>query len=121
MKRMLLLVALVLLPVIALAQSADKPFLPMGATTNVAVTGTAATLTLPSNPFPGSQWQVVLTCAGTQTCFFRNDGVTATVSNAMPVIANGQFIVSLTAATTTLSVIASTTGSTLYATAGLGL
>lgn len=118
MKRILTLATLALLSMLALAE--ELPFRPMGATTNVVVTGTAASLALPTNPFPGFAYQVTLSCIGTQTCFFRNDGTTATVSNAMPVLANGQYVISLTNATTTLSVIGASTGSTLYATVGSG-
>jgi len=97
------------------------PFIPRS-TANVAVTGTAQDLTLPtstSTPEQGLK-QIVLTAVGTQTVFFRWDGTTVTVSNGMPVLANSQFVISVPVATTALSVIAAAPGSTAYATLGAG-
>lgn len=95
------------------------PFVPQ-ATSSVAVTGTAQTLSLGTTTLPSTLSQVMLTNVGTQTVFYRTDGTTATTSNGMPVMANARVLISVPFGTTALSVISSTTGSTLYATVGVG-
>jgi hypothetical protein len=103
---------------LSLALSAGaEPFRP-AETSNIAVTGTAQSLTLPAPSV--SLRQVVLTNVGTQTVFYRDDGTTATAANGMPLLANSQVVVSIKNNTTALSVIAATTGSTLYVTVGAG-
>jgi hypothetical protein len=114
----LFLLTAVLAASAAIAQTLS-PFLPQG-TANIAVTASAQTLTLPAPVVPGILSQLVLTNIGTQTVFARWDGTTATVSNAMPLLANSQVIVSVPTTTTALSVISASTGSTLYATIGAG-
>jgi hypothetical protein len=119
------LFALFLAALIAFPAAAQlNPFTPVS-TASIAVTGTAQTLTLPlANT--GMARQVVLSNVGTQTVFLVCDGIngtsptTATTSNGMPMLANTQIVISLGAAVISCSVIASTTGSTLYATGGSG-
>lgn len=102
-------------------------FLPTGPTVNIAVSGTAQNLVLPTatstgltaNQVATLSQNVVLTNVGTQTVFFRV-GATATVSNAMPLLPNSQVVISVPSSGATASVIAATTGSTLYATVGYG-
>lgn len=89
-------------------------FSPSGNTVNVAVTGTAQNLALTA----GSH-NVRLANIGPQTLFLRFDGVTATVSNGMPMAPNTVEMFAKGSAST-ISVIAATTGSTLYATSGDG-
>jgi hypothetical protein len=105
------------------------PFVPIGPTTNLAVTGTAANITLPTAGAAPTQvastvdfglYSYVLTNNGTQTVFIRCDGTTATASNAMPLFANTQVVISLAKSVTACSAIAGATGSTLYATVGAG-
>ena len=91
-------------------------FSPRANTVNVAVTGTAQDLALPSIPGEGST--IRLSNVGTQTVFI-NFFTTATVSNAMPMTNTSSIIVDK-GALSSISVIASTTGSTLYATVGIG-
>jgi hypothetical protein len=88
-------------------------------TTNLAVTSSAQNITLPSAQAGPVSRQIVFSNVGTQTVFFRCDGATATVSNAMPIMANSQFILTHSSAAT-CSAIAVGTGSTLYATSGIG-
>lgn len=116
--------ALLLLATIANAQTLEA-FRPTGATANLVVTGTAQMLALPTvtaeNVSPDNRHsrQLILTNIGTQTVFVRLDGVTATVSNALPLLANSQVVIT-GANAPSASVIAATTGSTLYATVGAG-
>ena len=115
MKRLLALFAA--LPIFAAAQL--SPFAQFAqSTVNVAVTGTAQNLTIATAEV--SARQVVFTNVGTQTVFFRCDGVTATSSNAMPLLSNSQVVLTIPGPQTTCSAIASTTGSTMYATVGSG-
>jgi hypothetical protein len=89
-------------------------------TTNLAVTSSAQNITLPSaQAGPVSRQIVFSQTSGTQTVFIRCDGATATVSNAMPIMANSQFILTHSSAAT-CSAIAVGTGSTLYTTSGIG-
>ena len=89
-------------------------FSPMGDTVNVAVTGTAQSLTLTVG-----NYNVRLANVGTQTIFVRFDGTTATATNALPMLPNTVEMFAK-GASTAISVIAGTTGSTLYATTGVG-
>jgi hypothetical protein len=123
MKLLRSMLAAVLAAAALLASAQQAPFMPIG-TTNVAVTGTAQTLTMPN--LAGATRQMVFTNVGTQTVFFVCDGTnsasptTATASNGMPIMANSQFVTTLNNAIVSCSVIAAGTGSTLYATSGFG-
>lgn len=90
-------------------------FSPIGDTVNIAVTATAQTLTFTAPPSGQITGAVRLVNAGTQTVFARFDGVTATVANGLPILPNTEHLAAGGAA---VSVIAGTTGSTLYATCG---
>lgn len=125
MKRLFAVLAAALLAVAAQA----FPFVPVGPTTNLAVTASAQSITLPTVVSTPSSVRYaadfglqsyVLSNLGTQTVFLRCDGTTATASNAMPLLANAQVVVSLDKSVTTCSAIAASTGSTLYATVGAG-
>lgn len=124
MKRFFAAIAACLLSAAALAA---PPLFPLG-TTNVAVTGTAATLTLSTATTSArirsidnlGLKQLVLTNVGTQTVFVTVDGTTATAANGMPLLPNSQVVVSVDFSQATVSAIASSTGSTLYATLGIG-
>ena len=97
-----------------------NPFQPIGATANIAVTGTAQSFSLPTAiDDPIGLRQYVLTNVGTQTVFVLVSG-TATTANGYPLLANTKETISLDGSVTALSVIAGSTGSTLYATAGFG-
>lgn len=121
MKRLLALFVSALFALSALAQQA--PFTPV-ATTSIAVTASAQTHTLPN--VAGATRQMVFTNVGTQTVFFLCDGTlqtaptTVTSSNGMPIGAGVAFIVTLPYQITRCSVIAGSTGSTLYTTSGFG-
>lgn len=95
-----------------------NPFQVLGATTNLAVTGSAQSLTLPQISDGGLR-QYVLTVIGSQPVFVLTGG-TATVNNAMPLLPGSQVSVSVDSAVTSISAIAAATGSTLYATVGYG-
>jgi hypothetical protein len=86
-------------------------------TTNIAVTATNQTFTLPTRSAGG---QVLLTNVGTQTVFIALGTVTSVATTSMPLIANTSRVISVPDGVTTLSVIAANTGSTLYATDGIG-
>jgi hypothetical protein len=92
-------------------------FAQTGATVNVAVTGSAQNLTFTA-PATNTSPVLRLCNIGTQTVFI-NFQATATVSNGIPLLANSAETFEQ-GSTTTLSVIAATTGSTLYATTGFG-
>ena len=92
-------------------------FAQIGATVNVAVTGTAQTLT-PTPPATNVDATVRLANIGTQTVFV-NFQATATTANGIPILANSVEVFALGAAAS-LSVIAAAVGSTLYATTGMG-
>lgn len=118
MKKLIVSIFLLLVSVCASAQMI--PFSPL-TTVNVVVTGTAQTLALPTDQSGVTSAQVVIQNVGTQTVFFRTDGTTATASNGMPIQAGQAFVITITNKLFSLSVIAATTGSTLYATVGVGL
>jgi hypothetical protein len=105
------------------------PFVATGPTTNLVVTGTAQSITLPSVSSVPAQistisdaglYSYILTNLGTQTVFVRCDGTTPTVSNAMPLLANSQVVIGIAKSVTACQAIAATTGSTVYATVGAG-
>jgi len=91
-------------------------FSPRAATVNTAVTGTAASLTLPA--ILGEASTVRLINVGTQTIFISFI-TTATVDNGLPLLSNTSIVVDK-GSLASVSVIAGTTGSTLYATVGVG-
>ncbi len=99
-----------------------RAFRPLADTQNVVVTGTAQTLTL--NYQIGTNAMRVCNI-GTQTVFFfindTTSAKTATVSAAMPIPAGNTEVFTLGNGAINLSIIASTTGSTLYVTQGEGL
>lgn len=116
------------LAAVAIAASAF-PFVPTGPTTNLVVTASAQSLTLPTVLSVPSQastvtdfglYSYLLVNIGTQTVFFRCDGVTATVSVGTPIAAGMAYVISLDKTVTACSAIAGSTGSTLYATVGRG-
>lgn len=92
-------------------------FSPIGATVNIAVTGSAQTLTFTQEVSGATNLR--LANVGTQTVFVRTDGVTATAAAGMPILANSVEVIDK-GSRATLSVIAGATGSTLYATTGFG-
>lgn len=99
----------------------NKPFNPVNggsATTNVAVTGTAANVTISaSHPWATT---VRLANIGTQAIFVQFGG-TATSTTSMPMAPNTvEYMTLPNDGGTTISAIAGTTGSTLYATLGVG-
>jgi hypothetical protein len=122
MLRRFLLACLAGLALCANAQTIN-PFQPQDgvSTTSLAVTGTAQNITLPVGSPAGAYRQLVFTAVGTVTIFYRCDGVTATVANSMPMLANSQFIVTIPGSVLTCSVIAGGVGTTLYATSGFGV
>jgi hypothetical protein len=88
-------------------------------TSNIVVTGSNQTFTL--SPTVGSDGGTVrMTNIGTQTVFVALGTVTASLTTSMPVLANSIETFSLPGGVNTLSVIAASTGSTLYATVGQG-
>lgn len=98
-----------------------RAFRPLAATQNIAVTAAAQTVTL--NYSLGTV--AIRFCnIGTQTVFilFGEDTQTAaTVSNAIPIPAGQTEIFTASTDTVSFSVIAASTGSTLYTTVGEGL
>ncbi len=88
-------------------------------TTNIAVTGSSQQLTLPSISNQGATG--VFTNIGTQTVFIAYNSVTASVSTCMPLLANTSRTLSIPPGVSQISVIAGTTGSTLYVTVGDGV
>lgn len=89
-------------------------FTPFGATVNLAVTGTAQSLTVPGNP---STLRVAN--VGAQVIFVRLDGVTATLAAGLPILPNTVETFDSRGASS-ISAIAGGTGSTLYVTPGAG-
>ena len=100
-----------------------QPFQPAptaSSTTALAVTESNHTMTL--SPNGGAQTRSVrLANIGTQTVFVALGTVTSSVTRSMPVLANSVEVFTLPGGVTTLSVIAASTGSTLYATIGDGV
>lgn len=103
-----------------------QPFKPIdtaSTTTNAAVTGSSAQITLPSMPNAsgtGNPVQFRFTNIGTQTIFWAWGTVTASVSTSTPMLSNTCEVFTAPDGITTISVIAATTGSTLYVTGGFG-
>lgn len=88
-------------------------------TVNIAVTATSQTLTFsPIVPVGGGNLRLVN--IGTQTVFVCRGTSTATTTGCMPILPNSEFVMTVSGQVTSLSVIAATTGSTLYASVGHG-
>jgi hypothetical protein len=103
-----------------------KPALTAATTLNGAVTGSSAQITLPtplatSPGGTGNPWQVRFANIGTQTIFWAWGNVTATAATSTPMLANSVEVFTCPEGITQVSVIAGGTGSTLYATAGMGV
>ena len=100
-----------------------QPFQPAptaASTTALDVTAEDQTMTL--SPNGGTQTRSLrLANIGTQTVFVALGTVHSSVTTSMPVLANSVEVFTLPGGITTLSVIAETTGSTLYATIGDGV
>lgn len=97
-----------------------RAFRPLAATQNTVVTATAQTVTL--NYTLGTN-SVRFVNVGTAVVFVLQGEVSqtaATVSNAIPILPNTERILTFSQGTTTYSVIAAGTGSTLYSTVGEG-
>jgi hypothetical protein len=97
----------------------DRAFEPIGATQNVAMDGTAKTITL-AQAAGDRNTSVNIVVSGTQTAFVRLDGTTPTTANAKPMLANTDQTLSMPAGGTTVKLIG-TAGSTVYVTAGRGV
>lgn len=98
-----------------------RAFRPLAATQNIAVTASAQTQTLNYNL---GVFAVRFCNIGTQTVFIlvgESSQTAATVTNAVPIPSGQTEIFTFSAGTTTFSVIAAATGSTLYTTVGEGL
>ena len=99
------------------------PFQPAAgaaSTSNIAVTAVSQTLVLsPSVGSDGGSMRVAN--IGSQTIFIALGTVTANASTSMPMLANSIETFSLPGGVNTLSVIAPATGSTIYATVGIGI
>lgn len=92
-------------------------FLPNGDTQNVAMDGTAKTITIArQSDIEGS---VNLVVVGTATAFVRLDGTVPTTSNAKPLLASTDQSIGLPAGSTTVKLIGAA-GSTVYVTPGTG-
>lgn len=111
MKKILLSLALACAALAAAAQSIT----PYGTPTNVAVSASAQSLSVPSVAKGGAgSMELMATCIGTVTCFYRYDGVTATTANAYPLPAGQSQPMKIPANTGNLSVISTGAGSTFY-------
>jgi hypothetical protein len=95
-------------------------FEPTGLTQNAAVTGSAATITLPAklSDFDGS---VRLLVIGTVTVFVTLEGTTPTTSNGIPLRPDQPESFKMPTGQLAIKHIASGAGSTLYVTPGKGL
>ena len=100
-----------------------NPFQPVptaASTTALAVTESNQTLTL--SPNGGSMTRSMrIAVIGNQTVFVALGTVTSSVTTSMPILANSVEVFTLPAGLTTLSVIATATGSTIYVTVGEGI
>ncbi len=99
-----------------------RAFRPLADTQNVVVTGSPQTLTL--NYQVGTNAMRVCNI-GTQTVFFvindATSGKTASVTTSTPIPAGNTEVFTLGNGAVNLSIVAATTGSTLYVTQGEGL
>jgi hypothetical protein len=97
----------------------SRPFQPIAATQNAAVTSTPATITL-THAGADVSGTVRIANIGTQTVFIRLDGTAADVTTAIPLLANTVEVFSLLTGATTIKHVAAASGSTLYVTPGVG-
>lgn len=89
-----------------------------GNTANLAVTAADQTLTI-TQVIPPGGCVAIVTNIGTQTVFVRMDATVATVTNAIPVLANSQVTFGVNFGATPRA-IAAASGSTVYLTLGNG-
>lgn len=95
----------------------SRVFEPTAATQNVAMDGTAKTITVAA---AGDRNCVVnIVVDGTATAFVRVDGVTAATTTAKPLLANTDQNISMPLGMTTVKLIGAA-GSTVYVTPGKG-
>lgn len=92
-----------------------KAFEPLGATQNVAMDGTAKTITIAR--LSDREGSVNLVCAGTAVAFVRLDGTTPTTSNAKPLLANTDQTLTMPTGKLEVKLIGAA-GSTVYVTPG---
>ena len=97
-----------------------RAFEPTGATINEAVTGSAETLSL-AGKVSDKDGAIHVYVSGSQTVFIRLDGVTPTVSNAMPCPPGAVQTFSMPTGQVDVKHIAAGAGSTLYVTPGRGV
>lgn len=97
-----------------------RSFEPTGATVNEAVGTTAETVSL-SGKLSDRDGAVHIYVKGTQDVFIRLDGVTPTVSNAMPLAAGTTQTFSMPQGSLDVKHIAAAAGSTIYVTPGRGV
>lgn len=95
-----------------------KPFQPVGVAQNVAMDGTAKTITI--DPVSDVDGTVYLVNSGTQTIFVRLDGTAPTTSTGAPLLAGTAQTFSMPVGQTTVKAIGAA-GSTLYVVPGRGL
>lgn len=99
-----------------------RAFRPLAATQNTVVTASAQTVTLNQN---NGHFNIRFCNIGTQTVFFlpgdASGQTAATTTNAIPIPAGQTEVFTMTQGTVSYSVIAASTGSTLYSTVGEGL
>jgi hypothetical protein len=93
----------------------NRPFEAFGATQNVAMDGTAKTITVDRPSDVDSSVNIVVD--GDEKVFVRLDGTTPTTSNAKPLLANSDQTLGMPVGSTTVKLIG-TAGSTVYVTAG---
>jgi hypothetical protein len=97
-----------------------KSFEPTGATVNEAVTTSAETVSLEGR-LSDRDGAIHVYAKGTADIFIRLDGVTPTVSNAMPIAAGSTQTFSMPAGKVDVKHIAAATGTTIYITPGRGV
>lgn len=93
----------------------NRPFEPTGDTQNVAMDGTAKTITIARPSDKDGSVNIVI--IGTQTVFVRVDGTVPTTSNAKPLYAGSDGTLGMPAGSTTVKLIGAA-GSTAYVTPG---
>ena len=99
----------------------SEPFNPAAATVNVAVTATSASVALPAAADYADTLRLVN--VGTQTIFVEVSSgaaaATATSASSLPMLPNTELVIEAPRSKF-VSAVAAATGSTLYATAGIG-
>lgn len=96
-----------------------RPFEPLGDTQNVAMDGTAKTITL-TEKLSDKDGTVNLVVIGTATAFVRLDGTTPTTSNAKPLAAGSDQCLAMPTGKLEVKLIGAA-GSTVYVTPGRSL